>query len=121
MGQIRGWAFGLLGMTREEFYLMRLGEFWEALQAHRQEKEEDRMHIGELVRGAVLRLYNSERQPSHQILNPSKFWRMPWDDPEEAEDNEIKRLTSLSDEDRKAEIEKFLKRIHGEQQSKPEG
>ena len=38
-GQVRGWAFGLLHIPRSEFYLMRPGEFWEALEAHIQEKE----------------------------------------------------------------------------------
>lgn len=97
-------------MTREEFYQMRPGEFWEALQAHREEKEDDRIHMGELVRGAVLRMYNSEREPRHQIKDPSKFWHMPWDDPEDAEENEIKRLTSLTDEERNKEVQEFLRR-----------
>ena len=98
-------------MAREEFYLMRPGEFWEALEAHRQEKEDDRVHMGELVRGAVLRIYNSERKPAHQILDPSKFWRMPWDDPEGSEEKEIERLSNLGDKERQEEAEKFLKRI----------
>ena len=92
---------------------MRPGEFWEALQAHREEKEDDRRHVGELVRGAVLRLYNSERKPAHQILDPTKFWRMPWDDPEDAEENEVKRLTGLTDEESHKEVQEFLKILFG--------
>lgn len=98
-------------MTREEFYLLRPGEFWEALEAHRQEKEDDRIHMGELVRGAVLRIYNSERKPAHQIQDPTKFWRMPWDDPEGSEEKEIERLSGLDEKERLEEAEKFLKRI----------
>ena len=98
-------------MTREEFYLLRPGEFWEALEAHRQEKEDDRIHMGELVRGAVLRIYNSEREPAHQIQDPTKFWRMPWDDPEGSEEKEIERLSGLDEKERLEEAEKFLKRI----------
>lgn len=111
IGKIRGWALGLLGMSREQFYLMRPGEFFEALEAHRQEKEDDRVHMGELVRGAVLRIYNSERKPQNQILDPAKFWRMPWDDPADAEDKEIKRLSELDEKARQAEVDNFLKRI----------
>lgn len=109
-------------MTREEFYLMRPGEFFEALEAHQREKEDDRRHVGELVRGAVLRLYNSERKPVHQILDPAKFWRMPWDDPEDSVEREIERLNALSPEEAKAEAEKFLKRIKRDGiQPEPEG
>jgi hypothetical protein len=35
---------------------------------------------------------------------------MPWDDPEDAEENEIKRLTSLTDEERNKEVQEFLRR-----------
>ena len=33
MGTVRGWAISRLGLSREEFYLMRPGEFWEAIMA----------------------------------------------------------------------------------------
>ena len=96
---------------------MRPGEFFEALSAHQREKEDDRRHVGELVRGAVLRLYNSERKPVHQILDPAKFWRMPWDDPEDSEEREIERLNNLTPEEMREEADKFLRRIkHGKQQ-----
>lgn len=109
-------------MSREDFYLMRPGEFFEALAAHQREKEDDRQHVGELIRGAVLRLYNSERKPVHQILDPAKFWRMPWDDPADSEEKEIERLNALSDEEMKAEAEKFLRRIkRNGNQPQPEG
>ena len=109
-GQVRGWAFGLLHIPRSEFYLRRPGEFWEALEAHIQEKDADRRHIGELVRGATMLLFNLQLKKSDRISDPVKFWPMPWDHTEE---DEVRRLNSLSDEERQKELTKFLERIDG--------
>ena len=45
-------------MTREDFYDMRMGEFWEALDAFRKEAEGGRIHTGNLVRGLCIRIVN---------------------------------------------------------------
>lgn len=91
---------------------MRMGEFWEAIDAYWEEKAADRRHIGELVRGAALRLFNIQLKRKDQITNPAKFWRMPWDEDQvAAEAEEIKRLNALSDEERQEEINKFYQRI----------
>lgn len=112
MGDIRGMAFGLLHLSRKDFFEMRLGEFWESMKAYRDDQESYRRHIGELVRGATLRLFNIQLKPNDRIREPSKFWRMPWDeDNDEAEEQEIKRLYSLKGDDLKAEIEKFKTRL----------
>ena len=114
IGQVRGWAFGLLHLSRDDFYTMRPGEFWEAMTAFREDEEQGRMHIGELVRGAALRLFNLQLQRKDRIADPRKFWRMPWDeDPDTAEAEEQKRLVNLTDEERAVEIKKFLSKIQG--------
>ena len=111
---MRGWAFGLLHLTRDTFYAMRPGEFWEAMSAFREDEEQGRVHIGELVRGAALRLFNLQLRRQDRITDPRKFWRMPWDeDPTSAEQEEIQRLDALSDEERNAEAQKFLSKIQG--------
>ncbi len=111
IGNIRGWAIACLHLTPTQFYELRIGEFWEAMDAYWAEKGADRKHIGELVRGAALRLFNT------QVKNPEKkaekFWPMPWDDNAEAEADELRRLNRLTPEERQKEVDLFLKRIKG--------
>jgi hypothetical protein len=92
---------------------MRVGEFWEALSAYRENQSEERRHTSELARGAALRLWNLQVDKKHRISDPVKFWRMPWDDiAEQEEEMEVKRLTSLSEEENAEEARKFFERIH---------
>lgn len=83
MADLRGIALGQMGMSRQEFYEMPLGEFLEALESYSRKVEADRRHIGELVRGAALRLFNVQLRRKDQIKDPPKFWQMPWDESEE--------------------------------------
>ena len=91
---------------------MRPGEFWEALRAYDSKVSADRRHLGELFRGATLRLWNLQVKKSDRISDPAKFWPMPWDEPAEAS-QEIKRLASLSEEDTRKEVEKFFAKVNG--------
>ena len=110
---MRGWAFGVLGLSRREFYEMRPGEFWEALSAHNEEVLADRRHLGELVRGATLRLFNLQVAQKHKMKDPAKFWPMPWDAPKEVgEQAEIHRLENLYEAGRQEEVNKFLSRLN---------
>lgn len=89
---------------------MRPGEFWEAMRAYNIRTEADRRHIGELVRGAALRICNL--QLKKPIKDPRKFWPMPWDsDPQKSENSEIRRLENMTEEETAAEVEKFMSRI----------
>jgi hypothetical protein len=110
---VRGWAFGVLGLSRRELYEMRPGEFWEALSAHNEEVLADRRHLGELVRGATLRLFNLQVAQKHKMKDPAKFWPMPWDVPKEVgEQAEIHRLEHLDEAGRQEEVNKFLSRLN---------
>lgn len=101
-------------MSRKEFYEMRPGEFLDALEAHNDEVVADRRHIGELVRGATLRLFNLQVAQKSRVRDPRKFWPMPWDERSgQAEKDEIRRLESLDEEAAKREADKFLSRLHG--------
>ena len=80
---MRGWAFGLLGLSRKDFYEMTQGEFWEAMRAYREEKTADRRHLGELARGLGVRIINLfVKKPIRDIEG---FWPMPWDEKSTAE------------------------------------
>ena len=107
-------------MSRRDFYEMRPGEFWEALRAYNDEKGADRRHAGELARGAALRLWNLLVAKSSRIKDASKFWPMPWDDVR-AENDEIKRLAGLSEEETQIEAQKFLKKINHGRGTESEG
>ena len=109
-GDIRGLALGVLRMTLSDFYDMPVGVFWEALESHNREVEAERRHVGELVRGAALRLFNINLKKGDQIKDPRKFWRMPWDEPLE-EENAGKRLEEMSDEQRTESARSLLEKI----------
>lgn len=89
---------------------MRLGEFWEAWDAYNQEKEADRRHMGELVRGATLRLFNLQVAKKDRYTDPSKFWRMPWDEITTA-DEELERFEAMTDDERADSAKDFLNKI----------
>ena len=111
MGDIRGLAIGVLGMRISDFYDMPVGVFWEGVEAHYKEVEAERRHVGELVRGAALRLFNINLKKSDQIRDPRKFWPMPWDEPLEKEDEIMKEINGMTDEQRTASARDLLKRI----------
>lgn len=87
-----------------------------------EEVDADRRHLGELVRGATLRLWNLQVDKRSRITSPAKFWPMPWDEQDPGE-SEIRRLASLGEEETQREVDKFLSRIkgHGKPVTKPEG
>lgn len=89
--------------------MMRPGEFWEAMDAHSKEKEADRRHMGELARGASLRIFNALVSASSRITEPEQFWRMPWD--EVKIDEGMEYLQSLTQEERAEEAREFIKKI----------
>jgi hypothetical protein len=102
----------LLHLSPDEFYGMRVGEFWEALKAYREEKDADRRHMGELIRGAALRLFNLQLKKGSQILDPAKFWPMPWDEERVGDDERIvQELDKLSDEQRTEKALELLTKV----------
>lgn len=88
---------------------MRPGEFWESMDAYHQEKEADRRHIGELVRGATIRLFNTQVSKKDRMTDIVKFWRMPWDIVEI--DEELERFNNMNDEERAENARNFLRKI----------
>ncbi len=89
--------------------MMRPGEFWEALNAYNIEVTAERKHIGELARGATLRLWNLQVAKKDRIADVRKFWPMPWDNLED--DSEIRRLANLSEDEARVEAERFFAKV----------
>ena len=107
-------------MSREDFYSMRMGEFFEAMDAFRKEAEGGRIHVGNLVRGLAIRVFNLLVSKKDKFKDERKFWPMPWDEPDEDEAAEVaKKLSSLSDEERQEKIKEFLTKVGHVGNSKP--
>lgn len=108
-------------MSVSDWETMRPGMFWEAMNAHQREVEDNRIHVGELARGAALRLFNLQLKPKDRIKDPRDFWSMPWDSPkEDTEDAETTRLLQMSDDERRKEIDKFIARLNHGKRAEPE-
>lgn len=97
-------------MSREDFYQMRPGEFWEALLVYQEDKAADRRHLGELIRGAALRLWNIQVSKRSRILDARKFWPMPWDEIS-GEDAAVKAIKEMTDEERRKSARRLLKKF----------
>lgn len=116
---LKGWALAYLGLTPKQFGELRMPEFWSGIEAHVSEKEADRRHVGELVRGATLRLWNLQVKKQHRISDPAEFWRMPWDEqPTKSERSE--NVENSSEEERNKMANDFIARLDGER-TQPEG
>lgn len=99
-------------MTREDFYDMRMGEFWEAMDAFRKEAEGGRIHVGNLVRGLCIRVVNLFVSKKDRIKDEREFWPMPWDEPDENDAAEVaRRLSGLSNEERQEKVNDFLRKL----------
>ena len=108
---VRGWAISRLHLSPAEFGLMRPGVFWEAIVAWQADKEADRRHVAEVIRGVGVRLFNIQLEPEDQIKDVRQFLPLPWDD-DEPSNEEAERLAALSKEEQAAEAKAFLERIN---------
>lgn len=108
---VRGWAISRLGLSPAEFYLMRPGEFWEAIRVWQADKEADRRHVAEMIRGVGLRLFNIQLAQKDRIRDIRKFFQLPWDEEDDI-DEEAQRLSRLSREERDKEAQAFMKNIN---------
>lgn len=108
---MRGWALSRLGLSLQEFNLMRPGIFWEAMTAWRKDKEADRRHNAEVIRAVGVRLFNTQLKAKDQITDARKFLPLPWDE-EDKENGEVGRLNNLSLDEKAAEAQALLKRLN---------
>ena len=97
-------------MTPAEFDRMRLAHLLEAMTVYQEEKMADRRHLGELARGAALRLFNVQLKVKDRIKDPADFWPMPWDE-ERKETDIVKAVRSWTQEERDRKAREFLERI----------
>ena len=74
------------------------------------DKEADRRHVAEVIRGVGVRLFNIQLKRQDQIKDIRKFLPLPWDD-KDHETGEIDRLNNLSIADKAAEAQALLERL----------
>ena len=91
--------------------MMRMGEFFEAMDAFRKEAEAGRIHVGNLVRGLCIRIWNLLVGKKERVRDERKFWPMPWDEPEDTPLDTARELAALTDEERQAKVNEFLSKI----------
>ena len=96
-------------MSRADFYDMRLGEFFEAMDAFRREQEAGRQHTGNLVRGLAIRVVNLFVKAKYK--SEQKFWPMPWDAADDAPGDVAEELAQMTDEERQAKVNEFLSKL----------
>jgi hypothetical protein len=77
-----------MGLSPEEFMLMRPANFWLKLQGYRQGREEDFRLDAELSRLQTTELINIQLDPVKR-LKPNQLWRFPWDKEEEPDEPEM--------------------------------
>lgn len=110
VARLRSWSIALLHISIGDFERMHLGDILDAMRIWQEDKMAERRHIGELVRGAALRLFNLQLKAKDRISDPVKFWRMPWDeDPDEVE----KEVAAWSQDERDNKAKEFLSRVNG--------
>lgn len=99
-------------MTREDFYSMRMGEFFEAMDAFRKEAEGGRIHVGNLVRGLCVRIVNVLVGKKEKVKDERDYWPMPWDEPKEDSAQEVaRRLSKMTPEEQQAKVNEFLSKL----------
>lgn len=107
IGQVRGWAIARLGLDRESFGLLRQGEYWEAMAVWIEDRNAERRHEAEVVRGVGLRLFNIQLAKG-KSLTPHEFMPFPWDE----ESYDPGALENMTEEEKKASLDKLLEKVN---------
>jgi hypothetical protein len=99
-----GMAVAYLHLTPGEFYLMRPGQFYAALDAWAEHEKNKQRFTAELMRMQTADLLNIQLKKKDRI-KAVELWRFPWDD----EDGERQR--PQTDEEIRRHNEEILKRF----------
>ena len=107
IGDVRGWAIARLGLTLEEWGLLRQREFWEAMVTWNGDRTAERKHTAEVARAVGLRLFNIQLAKG-KAVTPHEFMPFPWDEDETPDDGGLSQMTP---EEKKASLEKLKELI----------
>lgn len=100
-------AVAHLHMTPREFFLMRPGQFYTALEIWAEHERNKQRFTAELTRMQTTDLLNIQLKKKDRI-KPGQLWRFPWDD----EDEEVAR--PQTDEEIRKYNEEILRRFAGD-------
>lgn len=105
IGRVRGWALSRLGLGPESFGLLRQGEYWEAMLVWIEDRNAERRHEAEVIRGGCLRLFNLLADGNN--LKPNEFMPFPWDE----ESHDPGALENMTEEEKKASLDELMKHV----------
>ena len=71
-----------------------------------EDRNAERRHEAEVIRGVGLRLFNIQLAKG-KSLKPNEFMPFPWDE----EENDPGALVNLTDEEKKASLDKLLEKV----------
>jgi len=98
-----GMAVAHLHMTPREFFLMRPGHFYGALEVWAEHEKNRQRFTAELIRMQTTDLLNIQLKKKDRI-KPGQLWRFPWDDEDE-------ERTDLTDDEIKRHNEEIIRRF----------
>lgn len=93
-----------LGLTVEEFFTMRIGHFFSALQYYNEGKNREIKVFASLMRRQTVDLLNIQIKKSER-MKPEQLWKFPWEDEEEVE------VEKMTDEQIKEYHERIIKEL----------
>jgi hypothetical protein len=82
-------ALGAMNYTPERFGLMRIGSFFDAITGFNENEVAKFKAMAELVRTSTAILRNAHVFDEKDLKTAEELWHFPWDEPEEAEENQI--------------------------------
>jgi len=100
-------GLGVLGMSPDEFYEMRLRDFFLKLFAFRKEQEIDRRENAELIRLQTVELLNINLKDDDKIKKTSDLWKFPWDNESEPVADKPKEV--VDEQQQSARLQNLLK------------
>lgn len=74
-----------MGMSSEEFWQMRLKEFFLKLQAFSKAKEADQRREADLVRMQTVELLNIQLAENDKMKDPKELWVFSWEEEDSTE------------------------------------
>lgn len=104
MDEFLSMGIAYLGLTPEQFFFMRVGHFYGALDAWAEHEKNKQRFTAELMRMQTTDLLNIQLKKKDRI-KPGDLWSFPWDE------NEVDRKPETDDEIRKHN-EAILKRLN---------
>ena len=97
-----------LGLDPESFGLLRQGEYWEAMMVWIEDRNAERRHEAEVLRGVGIRLFNLQLAKGKSV-KPHEFMPFPWDPEEQPDDG---GLSLMNEGEKKESLANLMKHVN---------